>query len=161
MAREPDAAAHRCAKIERVRLLDLRHGVDRDDQRQIVDGGIAERLCRGFDPHLKAFRLEPAADHRGTEIGIVSRPAAPNNHCLAHVLGPQSICPVSRPAGSIAGRSTRFSILTRRPSSAEVWNASITSSTWKASAPLARCGRLFRIAEAMSATPMERNSPST
>ena len=43
---------------------------------------------------------------------------------------------------------------------ARTWNASMTSSTWNASAPLQRCGRLVRIARARSARPMMRKLPS-
>ena len=127
-----------------------------------MDGGIGERRGRGLDPHVEAFRLEPAADDRGAEIGVVARPAAPYDHCLAHAVvlpsspsgrsaGPASSWPDARPSF----RASRAGL--RRP---RVWNASMASSACSASAPLARCGRPLRMAAAMSATPMERNSPS-
>ena len=120
MAGEPDAAPHRRTEIERFRLLDLRHGVDRHDQRQVMDRRIGKRRRRGLDPDLEAFLLQPAPHHRGAEIGIMSRPTAPYNHRLAHCRHPFSqsvrfrVPPASSPAARRGFRSSRAGLRRRR-----------------------------------------------
>src|SRR4029450_10492223 len=88
VAAHADALLHGGAEIERLRLLDLGHGADRHDQRQVMDGRIGERRCLGLDPDAQAFGLQPAADYRGTEVRIMTRPAAPYDHRLAHAATP-------------------------------------------------------------------------
>ena len=88
-------------------------------------------------------------DDIGALLRLVAAPAAPDDQCFAHsqflrqmiCVAAQSSSPWRDRRGSMAGRSGRLSMSTCRPASDERWNASITSSTWKASSPLARCGR--------------------
>src|SRR6516165_1540122 len=84
MASEADTCAHGGAEVERLRFLDPRHRVDRNDERKIVNRRIGERRCRGLDADVKTLLLQPAAYHRRAQVRIVPRPAAPYNHCLAH-----------------------------------------------------------------------------
>src|SRR3979411_1977937 len=85
---EADAAFHCFAERQRLGLFDFRHGVDRNDQGKVFDGRIEERLGRSFDPDRKTFRLQPASYHGGAQIRIMSRPATPDDHRLAHLSYP-------------------------------------------------------------------------
>jgi hypothetical protein len=98
MAAHADALLHGRAEIEGLLLLDLRHRADRHDQRQVMDGGIGERRCLALDPHVEAFGLEPAADYRGAEVRVMTRPAAPHDHRLAHRATPSLLNPSRRSA---------------------------------------------------------------
>src|ERR1700679_2619557 len=68
----------------------------------------------------------------------------------------QSSSPVFSLAGIGAGRSGRDSMAMAAPRSEDLGRSSMTSSTRKAGAPLARCGRPWRIACAMSARKLMR-----
>ena len=128
-----------------------------------MDRGIGERLGRGLDPDLEAFRLQPAAHHRGAQIGIVSRPAAPYDHRLAHC----------RHSLSRSVRLSRPGRQHRRPLDAafdlrRAGPRRRRSGTPPSPPARGRPARRWRgaagwstMAVAMSATPIERNSPST
>src|SRR5205814_15296 len=103
----------------------------------------AKRRSPRRDRRQAVERCEITRELREEEAGALER---------SHRLNTSSPAPWGR--GS--GRCTEVSIAKWQPSMEERSKASSTSSTCSANSPLARCGRPWRIAIAMSITPTAR-----
>ena len=161
IAGEADAASHCGGQVLDLFLFDLRHRDDRHDEAHVGDRRIGEGLGGVFDIDLEVVLLEHLGDDMRALLRLMAAPASPDDERFAHLfLRSNPVFSRVRRRESVggkgAGRCGRVEIATALPASDDVWNASITSSTWNASSPLARCGRPERIACAMSARPTMR-----